>query len=221
MTNPPAATANVEELQRKIIELQEHNRDLQQEAKGHRLKAKEYRTRLEEMEKAKPASEPSAEIEALRKENRTLKHRGVFERVAREAGAKTSGKALDTLWNAIGYEADGDADPEAIGERIEAARAEYDFLFAPAEAEKPASPAPADDLNRAMRDQAPARPTTPATRPGPGVGRGAPADGTGKLVVRKSELQSFDPRVNPMLDPHAARRVEKAKADGTFVLLDE
>lgn len=216
-TTTTADATSVEALRRQLAERDERIRDLQHEAKDHRLKAKRYRDKVEELEARKPP-EPSAELEALRRENRGLKHRSVFERVARESGVKTTGKALDTLWDAIKYEADGDADPAELGKRIEAARPDYDFLFEPAEAAK--SDTPADDLNRAMREQF-TKPSTPAKPPGPGVGRGAPADGAGKVIVRKSDLQSFDPRINPMLDRDKAARLEQAKRDGTIQYLDE
>jgi hypothetical protein len=214
------ATPTVEELQRKIIELQDRVRDLQHEAKDHRLKAKTYRSRVEELERDRPASEPSAELDQLRRENRQLKHRSVFERVARESGAKTSGKALDTLWDALRYEADGDADPADLKARIEAAKADYDFLFQPAEGETPKpADSPADDPSRAMGGKP--KPETPPAKPGPGVGRGGPADGAGKVVLRKSDVQSFDPRVNPFLDPNKAARLQQAEKEGRLVYLDE
>jgi histone H3/H4 len=215
-TDSRGATPTIEELQRKLIDAQERIRDLQHEAKDHRLARNQARRRVEELESAKPADSP-AELEQLRRENRQLKHRGVFERVAREAGAKTTGKALDTLWDALKYDAKGEADPADLKAKIEAARPDYDFLF-DGQGETPA----AGQGETPPPGKAPEKRETPAARPGPGGnGRGAPADGAGRVTVRKSDLQSFDPAVNPMMDRHRSRAIEAAKAAGTLQYLDE
>src|SRR6185312_7897936 len=89
---------------------------------------------LEAKFKEMDGATPSKELDELRRENRQLKHRDVFKDVARESGVKTSRKALDTLWDALKYENDKDADPADLKARIEAVRPDYDFLFNPAEA---------------------------------------------------------------------------------------
>lgn len=227
-TTKDLAAMDIEELRTEARALREHVREQSKENQKYRTKASERLARVKELEAqaAKPATkgdtDVSGELEALRRENRSLKHRSVFERVARDAGAKTAGKALDTLWDALKYEADGEADPAELTKRIEAAKADYSFLFNdPADSETARTDdTPANDLNRAMRDQF-TRPATPVKPPGPGVGRGASADGAGKLVVRKSELQSFDPRVNPMLDPNRAAAVAQAKKDGRYQYIED
>ena len=213
---PAGETPDLAELQRQNAELLRQIKELNAEARDHRLERNDARRMARELERelkelqSKGGPAPSEELETLRRENRQLKHRDVFKDVAREAGVKTTGKALDTLWNAIKYEADGDADPADLAAKIEAVKADYDFLFevAPAEGETPA-PKPTE------------KPTTPAKPPGPGAGRGAPADGANMLKVRKSDLQSFDPRVNPMLDRDRRAAIDAAKKAGTLQYIDE
>jgi hypothetical protein len=219
------ATPTIEELQRKVIELQDRLRDVQHEAKDHRLARNAARRQIEELERAQARSaDAPAELEALRRENRQLKHRTVFERVAREAGARTSGKALDALWQAVGYDAQGDADSADLKARIEGARPDYDFLFevAPAPAPTPGGEMPPAKDDRPNPGDVLGRRETPAARPGPGgSGRGAPADGAGTVKLRKSDLQSFDPRVNPLMDGPRAQEVVKARREGKLQYVDE
>jgi myosin heavy subunit len=198
------------ELRQEIRTLREQLREVNAEARDHRLEKKDAIKRANELEnELKKGATPSKELETLRKENLQLKHRDVFKDVARDSGVKTSRKALDTLWDALKYESDKDADPADLKARIEAVRPDYDFLFdaAPAEDETPrpeAKPAP-----------------KPTPKPGPGVGRGAPADGTGTVKLRKSDLQSYDPKINPMLDHRSAARIKQAEADGKLQYIDE
>lgn len=214
---PKGETPDLAELQRQNAELRAQIRELNAEARDHRLErndarrvARELEAQLKELQK-QGGSAPSEELESLRRENRQLKHRGVFERVARETGARTSGKALDALWDALKYDADGDADPADLKAKIEAVKADYDFLF---DGQPPASETPAPKPE-AKPEIAPPKP------PGPGVSRGRAADGANMVRVRKSDLQSFDPRVNPLLDRYRAAEVKKAQAESRLQYIDE
>src|SRR6185437_3563842 len=185
--NPNAPEASIEDLRRENRELRASLRETNAEARDHRLERNEARKQLKDLEtqfaELKKGAKPSAELDHLRRENRQLRHRGAFDRAATEAGVKASGKARDTLFGAMELPEEGEVKDDYFRDRIEAARADYDFLFDPPPAgpgETPAKPA------------APARPETPAARPGPGgTGRGAPADGAGTVKVRRSDLQSF------------------------------
>lgn len=223
-TNDGGATS-LADLQRENRELRNQLREVNAEARDHRLERNEARKQAKEFElqvadlSKKGGGATSKELETLRKENLQLKHRDVFKDVARDSGARTSRAALDTLWDAMKYEADGDANPDDLKAKIEAVKATHDFLFLqePNRAE--------DDSDRGLQEakrvhDLPKPP--PAARPGPGgTGRGATADGTGAVKVRKSDLQSFDPRVNPMLDRNRAAEIESAKKAGKLVYLDE
>jgi hypothetical protein len=200
---------SVADLQREIRDLRGQLREVNAEARDHRLEKKEAVKRANELEsqfnELKKGAPPSKELDDLRRENRQLKHRDVFKDVARDSGVKASRKALDTLWDALKYENDKDADPADLKARIEAVRPDYDFLFdgTPAEGEKPKPEA------------------RPAAKPGPGVGRGAATDTTGTVKLKRSDLQSFDPAVNPMFDRHRAARIRQAEADGKLQYSDE
>src|ERR1700744_2679671 len=96
---PATDSLNVMGLQRRIAELEEHNRQLNKESAKHRLKAKEYRAKAEEA--AKASATPAAELERLKAENRTLKLQREYDGAAAERGVKP-GKARDTLFALLG-----------------------------------------------------------------------------------------------------------------------
>lgn len=148
------------------------NRDLKDE--NDRLRADLDTTTKERNELNSKVGKPSElqeRIDALLKENRTLKHRGVFEKAATTAGVKSNPKALDTLWAATGLAADTDeVDDQAISAAIESAKESHDFLFDP----------PAESVET----------TKPQVRPGLGGDRG----GASPRAFAVTGTQMRDPR---------------------------
>lgn len=127
----------------------------------------------------------AAELAALKETVKNNAHRGKFNELAKAAGAKE--KALDDLWNASGYKADGDVPNEkAITKLIEAQREARDYLF---DAEGTATTTDGEDADE---EDGPTVPQLEQARPGPARGQGGTRRGTGGQT-QISDAQMRDP----------------------------
>jgi hypothetical protein len=132
-------------------------------------------------------------VKELEAQLRTMKHRGLFDRLAGESGAKQ--KALDTLFRESGYRADGDEpDEKAIRAALEKLRESHDFAF---EA-------------REEGGEGEERPASEKKKPAPDAGRGKPSDGKGTVYITREQLA--DPKW--ALDPANAEIKKTAKVRG-------
>jgi hypothetical protein len=144
----------------------------------------------------------AAELAALREQVKADKHRGKFDELAREAGAKP--KALDDLWERSGYKADGDVPNEkAMAKLIEAQREARDYLF---EAEGTPA-APGDDEED---DGAPDVKELEPARPGPARGQG----GTKKSSGSQTQFTDAQLRDPEWCFANAGKLAAAAKAAG-------
>lgn len=120
-----------------------------------------------ELARLKPLADGSR-VGALEAELATIKHRGRFDSVARDAGARP--EALNDLYALSGYQPEGDPDESKIKAAIEGQRTGRPYLFGSVEDTSAGGSRPA--------------------QPGPGSGRGA---GTSAPPARYTEAQLSDP----------------------------
>lgn len=128
---------------------------------------RDLEARNAELAKLKPLADGSR-VGALEAELATLKHRGRFDTVARDAGARP--EALDDLYKLSGYQAEGEPDDGKIKAAIDAQKTGRAYLFGSVE-----------DASAGVERPA---------QPGPGSGRGA---GTSAPPARYTEAQLSDP----------------------------
>lgn len=148
----------------------------------------ELQKKLQDLEKA----DAPARVKELEGQLRTLKHRALFDRLARERGA--SADVLDDLFALSGYKAEGDEPDEAdIGKLLDAAAAHpsRSRFFAEWDGEE------GDDQGGAKEPPAPA----------PDAGRGRRNGGEGTVYITRDQLA--DPKF--MLDPRNAELKARAK----------
>jgi hypothetical protein len=153
---------------------------LVEERNTARAEATQLKADLVEAQKHAGAA---AELAALKVTVKNNLHRGAFDKLAKEAGAKD--KALDDLWERSGYKADGDVpDAKAMTKAIEAQREARDYLFEEAGTEAdPAAGGP---------DTPPEPEQLEPARPGPGRGQGGTKRSSGSQT-QITDAQMRDP----------------------------
>ena len=181
-------------------------KDLSAEAKKHRLLAVEYKTQAakaeeeaakarDELVKARSAagtpSDAQRELESLRAEVRTQKHREVFNQAAAAAGVRP--EAVSDLWSVSGYKPEADVpDPKAAAAVIAEALKSRPWLMAAPTTEQPKTD----------------------SQPGPGLSRGALQSLPGRFVVTMANMR--DPG---WMRAHQAEMATHQQA-GTLVMQD-
>lgn len=146
-------------------------------------------------------SEIQQENERLTGELRTIKHRGAFEKVAKEQNIRPD--AIEAAWKLSGYEADSDTPDEGkirsvVGDAVKA----NPFLAQPAGETLAAGPRGSQQPLRTSVDSG---------------GRGAPVATSGVTRVRKSDMQ--DPKW--ILDPRNKAALAEAAKNGTLEVIDD
>ncbi len=141
---------------------------------------KQLETDLAEARKAAGAVE---ELAALKAQVKLEKHRGAFDKIAKEEGVRA--KALDDLWEKSGYNMPGDVPDEgAIRAAIARQKVDRDYLFEP----------PGDNGQGGLEEGSDmeAGPTAEQPRPGPARGQGGThrSNGSG---MQLTEAQMADP----------------------------
>lgn len=153
-----------------------------------RVKAERYRAQLEslkrDMEELKGKLEATErereefrtkadssihakELERMKSEIRSVKHRHAFEAIAREAGANP--KAIDDVFAASGWKAETDeVDMDAMKAAVESLKEQKDYYFSGSSAAESKS-----------------------VKPAPGSGKGAPVLGGGPVI--SEDLAANDP----------------------------
>lgn len=176
---------------------------LSKENSARRAKAKEYRAERDSLAaqvttltgerdglQTKLTTAPSAvqkELDLLKSEVRTGKHKAEFERVAKDL--KVRPEALGDLWTLAGYKAETDLpDPEALKGIISPLLESRSYLVV-----DPAAAAAAAKLP-----------------PGPGADRGAPVTAPGVRTITQADLAKAT-------NPAAQKALYDGLADGSLV----
>ena len=130
--------------------------EFRRERDAARTEAEEAKTKITALEQEladHPAAKRSKELE---QQIRGIRHRKVFDEIARKAGVRPEG--LDDLYNLSGYEPSGDLpDEDAVAALVEAQKTKRAYLFEIID---------------------PNAPPAMATKPGPASGQGPGARGS-------------------------------------------
>ena len=108
-------------------------------------------------------SDQAKRVAGARAENRTLKHRGEFAKLAKASGMRED--AIETVFERAKYTPEDDeADPEKLQAIVDAAKTGQAWSFA-------------TETSATAAETKPAAPAAPVTKPIPGSGRGSPHQG--------------------------------------------
>lgn len=155
---------------------------------------KKLAARVAELEKQLGTpGEKDQRITELEGQVLTFKHKGEFAKVAKAAGVRDD--AVDDLYTALGYKAEGEPDAEKLKTAIEGAKASKGWAFS----------APAGDDGKGQGQQQQQKPI-------PGAGRGGANGGTDATLITAE--QRADPKF--MLDPSKQEMIQLAAKEGRF-----
>lgn len=154
---------------------------------------KKLAARVAELEKQLGTpGEKDQRITELEGQVLNFQHKGEFAKVAKAAGVRDD--AVDDLYTALGYKAEGEPDPEKLKTAIEGAKASKAWAFS----------APAGDDGKGGQQ--------PPAKPIPGQGRGGANAGTDATIITAE--QRADPKF--MLDPSKQDMIQLAAKEGRF-----
>jgi hypothetical protein len=176
-------------------------KQLTAERKDLRKQVETLTAQLEKLSKETPAGK----VQELETQLRTLKHRGVFDRLARDRGAPDD--VLDDLFVLLKYQADKDEPDEAAIAKLLDAAAEHPsrsrfFAAWDDDDDDQGGAEPESEPSRTDREE-----IAPGRRTAPDAGRGGRPRESGGVTLTRDQLA--DPRF--MLDPKNAELKKTAK----------